>query len=53
MASAWVGVASALFVVALGFTTDWKPYAALGVWGLVGLAFYVATGRAKTLRRGE
>ncbi|MNK23333.1 putative amino acid permease YhdG [compost metagenome] len=53
VASAWVGVASALFVVALGFTTDWKPYAALGVWGLVGLVFYVATGRAKTLRRGE
>jgi APA family basic amino acid/polyamine antiporter len=50
--SAWVGVASALFVVALGFTTDWKPYAALSVWGLVGLVFYLVTGRAKTLRRG-
>ena len=38
---AWAGAAAAVIVVALGLQTDWKPYAALGVWLVIGVAYYL------------
>jgi len=42
---AYIGAASAVAVIGLGFAADWHPYAALGAWILVGLIYYAA--RAK------
>jgi basic amino acid/polyamine antiporter, APA family len=36
----WLAVAVALGVIALGLTADWRPYAALAAWGLVGAVWY-------------
>jgi len=46
---AWAlaGVACALVVIALGIKADWRPYAVLGAWGLLGIAYYAAK-----IRRG-
>jgi basic amino acid/polyamine antiporter, APA family len=40
MALAALGVVAAIVIAALGFTTDWKPYALLAVWLAVGMAYY-------------
>ena len=43
-AVAWcsgIGIVLALALIVVGFETDWRPYAALGVWGLVGALCYV------------
>jgi APA family basic amino acid/polyamine antiporter len=37
---AWAGVACAGAVILLGLEADWRPYAVLGGWALVGLAWY-------------
>jgi APA family basic amino acid/polyamine antiporter len=42
---AYAGAFAALVVAALGFQADWKPYAALGVWALIGIAYYAVQGR--------
>lgn len=42
---AYAGAAASLVIAVLGFQADWKPYAALGVWGLIGIAYYMATHR--------
>jgi APA family basic amino acid/polyamine antiporter len=36
----YLSVLSALGLVALGVTTDWRPYAALGAWAVIGLIYY-------------
>lgn len=38
---AGLGIVMAILVTALGVTTDWRPYLALGLWGLVGVVFYI------------
>lgn len=38
---AWAGAFAALVIVLLGLQTDWKPYAALSVWALIGIIYYV------------
>jgi APA family basic amino acid/polyamine antiporter len=40
---AYAGALAALTIVVLGFETDWKPYAALGVWFVAGLVYYWMT----------
>ncbi len=42
-----IGMVLAIALIAVGFETDWRPYAALGVWGLIGAAMYVLRGRSK------
>ena len=42
---AYAGAAAALVIAVLGFQADWMPYAALGVWALIGIAYYMATHR--------
>jgi APA family basic amino acid/polyamine antiporter len=37
---AWAGVLCALLVIGLGLTADWRPYAVLGGWGVLGVAYY-------------
>ncbi|WP_375282814.1 APC family permease [Marinicauda pacifica] len=44
---AWLGVVAAITVTALGFTTDWRPYLALAIWGAIGAAYYVISQRRK------
>ncbi|MGD2133443.1 MAG: APC family permease [Maricaulaceae bacterium] len=36
-----LGAIGAVVVAAVGWTADWTPYAALGAWGLIGVAYYV------------
>lgn len=38
---AYVGAAAAICVILLGFNTDWRPYAALAVWLLGGIGWYL------------
>lgn len=42
---AYTGAVAALIVAVLGFQADWMPYAALGVWALIGIAYYAVQGR--------
>lgn len=42
---AYAGCAAALVVAVLGFQADWKPYAALCVWALIGIAYYAVAAR--------
>lgn len=44
-----LGLIAALVIVALGLSTDWRPYAALTAWGLVGLVFYGVRKRRERL----
>ncbi|MEA1941144.1 MAG: amino acid permease [Pseudomonadota bacterium] len=46
-----LGIVMAVLVTALGLTTDWRPYLALTIWGLVGVAFYVI--RDRVVLRGQ
>ena len=39
---AYIGATAAAAVILLGFSTDWHPYAALGVWVLAGIGWYLA-----------
>lgn len=36
-----IGAVLALALIAVGFETDWRPYAALAAWGLIGAAAYL------------
>ncbi len=45
MGWAYTGAIAALIVAVLGFQADWMPYAALGVWALIGIAYYAVQGR--------
>jgi APA family basic amino acid/polyamine antiporter len=40
LAWAWAAVIVALAVIALGLSADWRPYAVLGGWFVLGLAWY-------------
>jgi APA family basic amino acid/polyamine antiporter len=44
---AWAGVTCALVVIALGIEADWRPYAVLAGWGIVGLVYYAARSRTQ------
>jgi APA family basic amino acid/polyamine antiporter len=45
---AYVGALAALAIIVLGFETNWKPYAALGLWLIVGVGYYWATHKPST-----
>ncbi len=45
VAVAALGAVSALVLIVVGFEADWRPYAMLAVWGVVGAGYYVATRR--------
>lgn len=47
---AGLGIVMAVLVTALGFTTDWRPYLALLLWGLAGAVFYWVRSRINTSR---
>ena len=40
-----LGVIAAILIFALGFETDWRPYALIAGWGLVGVAYWLLRGR--------
>ena len=42
---AYAGAAAALVIAVLGFQADWMPYAALGVWAMIGITYYIFTHR--------
>lgn len=42
---AWAGAGVAVLIIFLGFRTDWRPYAALGVWAVLGIVYYLVRGR--------
>lgn len=44
---AYLSVLVALGLIALGVTTDWRPYAALAAWGAVGVVYYLLRGGAR------
>ena len=44
---AWVSALAAVGLIVLGLSTDWRPYAALGAWAAVGLAYYELTKGAR------
>jgi len=37
---AWLGIVMGLIIIVLGMTADWRPFAALIIWAVCGLAFY-------------
>jgi len=39
---AWAAVVCALLIIALGLSADWRPYAVLGGWFVLGLMYYAA-----------
>jgi APA family basic amino acid/polyamine antiporter len=41
LAWAWAGIVCAMIVIALGWNTDWRPYAVICGWGMLGLAYYL------------
>jgi basic amino acid/polyamine antiporter, APA family len=41
----YLGMALAVAVIAVGMDTDWRPYAILAVWGVVGSIYFFLTGR--------
>ncbi len=43
---AWAGVVCAVVVIALGLQADWRPYALLVGWAVLGLAYYAVRSRA-------
>jgi APA family basic amino acid/polyamine antiporter len=50
----YAGMALALAIIAVGVTTDWRPYAILAVWAVVGTAYWLSARRrsiAMTERR--
>lgn len=36
----WAGVISAIAVIAAGVSADWRPYAVIGVWAVIGAIYY-------------
>lgn len=44
---ATLGGVAAIIIASLGFGTDWRPYALLGGWLLIGLIYYFATARRR------
>jgi APA family basic amino acid/polyamine antiporter len=42
---AWSGIVCALAVILLGWSADWRPYAVIGGWGALGLAYYLLVAR--------
>lgn len=42
---AWAGVVCALIVIALGWSADWRPYAVLGGWAVLGILYYAVRSR--------
>lgn len=40
-ALAGLGIFLGIAIILLGLTADWRPYAALGVWALIGVAYYL------------
>lgn len=38
---AWLGVLSAVAIILMGLSADWRPYALLGGWAVAGLFYYV------------
>ena len=44
---AYLSVLVALGLIALGVTTDWRPYLALSAWGVVGIVYYFVRGGAR------
>ncbi len=39
-----LGVLCALAIIVVGFNTDWRPYAVLGAWAVLGAVYWVAIG---------
>jgi APA family basic amino acid/polyamine antiporter len=39
-----LGVLCALAIIVVGFNTDWRPYAVLGVWAALGAIYWIAYG---------
>lgn len=46
---AYLSVLVALGLIALGITTDWRPYAALAAWGLLGVIYYAIRGGSRAV----
>jgi APA family basic amino acid/polyamine antiporter len=42
---AWSGIVCALVVIVLGWNADWRPYAVIAGWGVLGLAYYFLVAR--------
>lgn len=38
---AWLGVVAAAIIFAIGFNTDWRPYALIAGWGVVGVLYWI------------
>lgn len=47
---AWLGVVCALAIILMGISADWRPYALLGSWAVVGVIYYFL--RARTFPAG-
>jgi APA family basic amino acid/polyamine antiporter len=37
---AWLGVISAVAIILMGISADWRPYALLGSWAVAGIIYY-------------
>jgi hypothetical protein len=40
----WLGIALALGILSLGYADDWRAYAMIGSWALLGLLYWLAVG---------
>ena len=50
---AWAGVLCAILVIAAGFNADWRPYAVLGAWAVIGAIYWFAVARKRARLRAE
>jgi APA family basic amino acid/polyamine antiporter len=46
LAWATAGIVAALAIIIVGFSADWRPYAVLGVWAVLGIAYWLFKGDA-------
>jgi len=44
LAWAMAGIVCAVLVILLGLQADWRPYAVLSTWAIVGLVYYLVRG---------
>lgn len=46
---AWVGVVCAIAIIIAGFGADWRPYAVLGAWAVVGALYWLVQPRTRRI----
>lgn len=44
------GILAVVAIIVIGFSTDWRPYAVLGVWAAVGVGYWLVSRSIRPVR---